>query len=299
MVKRDENRNEIDKINKVEKMSEVQKYMLNILKELVSIFDEHDIKYYMIGGTLLGAIRHKGYIPWDDDIDLAIPRDDYDRFLEIANDILPNSLTLRTYDDESYHHYYFARIVDTRYKILRMGSVKEREEELWIDLFPLDGLPRNTVKRVIHKTRLLTLKVLYHFATFDKVNLMRPNRPFYQRVIIKGCLIKGGRQSAIQMILACFVMYLMLYLESRKVKKIPIKKLIKYILIGMGGLASFQVLGSILGRTVQADFNQYLAVYFAGGIRNLNEYLKGFSTKADVFGKMSFIYLNNYIGKRL
>lgn len=186
MVKRDENRNEIDKINKVEKMSEVQKYMLNILKELVSIFDEHDIKYYMIGGTLLGAIRHKGYIPWDDDIDLAIPRDDYDRFLEIANDILPNSLTLRTYDDESYHHYYFARIVDTRYKILRMGSVKEREEELWIDLFPLDGLPRNTVKRVIHKTRLLTLKVLYHFATFDKVNLMRPNRPFYQRVIIKG-----------------------------------------------------------------------------------------------------------------
>lgn len=151
MVKRDENRNEIDKINKVEKMSEVQKYMLNILKELVSIFDEHDIKYYMIGGTLLGAIRHKGYIPWDDDIDLAIPRDDYDRFLEIANDILPNSLTLRTYDDESYHHYYFARIVDTRYKILRMGSVKEREEELWIDLFPLDGLPRNTVKRVIHQ----------------------------------------------------------------------------------------------------------------------------------------------------
>lgn len=74
MVKRDENRNEIDKINKVEKMSEVQKYMLNILKELVSIFDEHDIKYYMIGGTLLGAIRHKGYIPWDDDIDLAIPK---------------------------------------------------------------------------------------------------------------------------------------------------------------------------------------------------------------------------------
>lgn len=112
------------------------------------------------------------------------------------------------------------------------------------------------------------------------------------------CLIKGGRQSAIQMILACFVMYLMLYLESRKVKKIPIKKLIKYILIGMGGLASFQVLGSILGRTVQADFNQYLAVYFAGGIRNLNEYLKGFSTKADVFGKMSFIYLNNYIGNK-
>ena len=92
---------------------------------------------------------------------------------------------MRTYNDDSYHHYYFARVVDTRFKILRQGSLKEREEELWIDLFPLDGLPRNSILQLIHKARLLRLKLKYHFATFDKVNLLRPNRPLYQRAIIK------------------------------------------------------------------------------------------------------------------
>lgn len=181
--------NELEEINASKKMNEVQKYMLDMLKQLVALFKENDIKYYMIGGTILGAIRHKGYIPWDDDIDLAIPRDDYDRFLKIADDILPDGLKLRTYYDDSYHHYYFARVVDTHYKILRQGSLKDREEELWIDLFPLDGLPRNAILREIHKARLLRLKVLYHFATFDKINLMRPNRPLYQRAIIKGYMI--------------------------------------------------------------------------------------------------------------
>ncbi len=181
----EENKKELEEVNAAKKMNEVQIYMLDMMKQLVNAFNENNIKYYMIGGTLLGAIRHKGYIPWDDDIDLAIPRDDYDRFLEKAKEILPETLTLRTYYDESYHHYYFARVVDTRYKILRQGSLKEREEELWIDLFPLDGLPRNPILQKIHKMRLLLLKLSYHLATFDKVNLLRPNRPLYQRAIIK------------------------------------------------------------------------------------------------------------------
>jgi len=185
MITIDENRRELEEINASKKMNEVQICMLDMLKQLVAVFDENNIKYYMIGGTILGAIRHKGFIPWDDDIDLAIPRYDYDRFLKIAKDVLPNTLSLRTYYDDSYHHYYFARVVDTRYIILRQGSLKEREEELWIDLFPLDGLPRNSILQRIHKARLLRLKLLYHFATFDKVNLMRPNRPLYQRTIIK------------------------------------------------------------------------------------------------------------------
>ena len=185
----DDNNRELEIINANKKMTEVQVYMLNMLKQLVSIFNENHIKYYMIGGTILGAVRHKGYIPWDDDIDLAIPRYDYDHFLKIAKDILPESLTLRTYYDNSYHHYYFARVVDTRYRILRQGSLKDREEELWIDLFPLDGLPRNPIIRNIHKARLLRLKLLYHFATFDKVNLMRPNRPLYQRAIIRAYML--------------------------------------------------------------------------------------------------------------
>ncbi len=180
---------ELEQINSSKKLSEVQVFMLDMLKQLVALFEQNNIRYYMIGGTLLGAIRHKGFIPWDDDIDLAIPREDYDRLLNDLGKKLPPNMKLRTYDDDSYHHYYFARIVDTRYRIRREGSLKEREEELWIDLFPLDGLPRNPAKRAWHKFRLLALKLKYHFASFDKVNLLRPNRPLYQRIIIKAYMI--------------------------------------------------------------------------------------------------------------
>ena len=181
--------NELEELNKNKKMSEVQNHILDMTKQLVKILDSNHIKYYMIGGTLLGAIRHKGFIPWDDDIDIGVPRHDYDRFLEIADKVLPPSLKLRTYYDESEHHYYFARVVDSRYHILRQGSLKEREEELWVDLFPLDGLPRNKLIRGIHKARLLFWKGMYHFATFEKVNLQRPNIPKWQRLIIKGYMI--------------------------------------------------------------------------------------------------------------
>ena len=57
---------------------------LEIVKEVVSLCDCHNLKYYMLGGSMLGAIRHKGFIPWDDDIDLGMPRKDYELFLELA-----------------------------------------------------------------------------------------------------------------------------------------------------------------------------------------------------------------------
>lgn len=180
---------ELERINAEKTLNEVQRCMLEMLRQLIVLFRENGITYYMIGGTLLGAMRHKGFIPWDDDIDLAIPREDYEKLLEICKTKLPENFKLRTYYDDSYHHYYFSRIVDTRYQIRREGSLQTREEELWIDLFPLDGLPRNKVLCAVHKIKLLYLKLLYHFASFDKVNLKRPNRPLYQRLIIRGYML--------------------------------------------------------------------------------------------------------------
>lgn len=177
-------RKELEEINKNKTLSEVQIHMMDMIKAMVKILDEHKIPYYIIGGTLLGAVRHKGFIPWDDDLDIAIPRSYYEKYLKLCTKYLPDHLKIRTYDDNSYHHYYFARVVDTRYQLKRLGSLKERNEELWIDIFPLDGLPNNVILRQIHKLRLLTNKVLYHLASFDKVNINRPNRPKSQKIII-------------------------------------------------------------------------------------------------------------------
>jgi lipopolysaccharide cholinephosphotransferase len=170
-------------------LSPVQVHVMDLLHKLIELFEEENISYYILGGTMLGAVRHKGFIPWDDDVDIGIERRDYERFLKTCSSKLPDYLKIRTYRDKSYHHYYYARIVDTRYHIKRMGSIKERQEELWIDLFPLDGMPDGKIRTLIHKARLLTVRLMYHMSCFDKVNVKRPGRPLVDRMIIKFLMI--------------------------------------------------------------------------------------------------------------
>ena len=62
-------------------MNELQNKILEILKVFIKVCDKHNLKYYLKGGSVLGAIRHKGFIPWDDDIDVGMPRKDYDKFV--------------------------------------------------------------------------------------------------------------------------------------------------------------------------------------------------------------------------
>lgn len=170
-------------------LNDTQKYILHVLREVTRVLEELKIPYFMQGGTMLGAIRHDGFIPWDDDVDLGIPRADYDRLLKEVSARLPKNLELRTYDDETDHHYYFARIVDTRYQIRRMGSIEERLENIWVDLFPLDGMPNHCISRQWHKMRLLMTRLKFHLSCFEKVNIKRPGRPLVERIIIRIAMI--------------------------------------------------------------------------------------------------------------
>ena len=175
--------------NSQQHLNDTQKYILHVLREVTCVLEELNIPYFMQGGTMLGAIRHDGFIPWDDDVDLGIPRADYDRMLKEVSARLPENLELRTYDDETDHHYYFARIVDKRYQIRRMGSIEERLENIWVDLFPLDGMPNGCISRQWHKMRLLMTRLKFHLSCFEKVNIKRPGRPLVERMIIRVAVV--------------------------------------------------------------------------------------------------------------
>lgn len=157
---------------------------LDIVKEFIRICDKHGLKYFMAGGTFLGAVRHNGFIPWDDDIDMGMYRCDYDKFLKIAETELSYPYKIQTYQNTDSHHYYFSHVIDMRYKVRRLGSLDKREEYVWIDIFPYDGLP-NGVRGNLFYLRLLFCRFCYHMANFDKINIARTDRAVWQKAVLK------------------------------------------------------------------------------------------------------------------
>ncbi len=148
---------------------------LEIVKEVVAICEKHGFTYFMLGGTMLGAIRHKGFIPWDDDIDLGIPRKDYDRFLAIAPKELSKHLKLVNYHTDPEYHYYIARILDTETKVEeeRIGN-DNRFTNASIDIFPVDGTPNNNVLRKVYFFRVLYHRALMSLCYKDSIDRKRP-----------------------------------------------------------------------------------------------------------------------------
>lgn len=165
-------------------LTEAQKKIFEVFQPVKKYLDMTSMPYFLLGGTLLGAVRHKGFIPWDDDIDIGLFREDYERFIQEISANLPDHLELRTFRDESDHHYYFSRIVDNRFRMKREGSIVTRYENVWVDIFPLDGMPNGAIARRIHMARLMLVRLCYHIACFDKINLKRPHRPLSERAVI-------------------------------------------------------------------------------------------------------------------
>ncbi len=176
-------------------LRQLQMYELNLLKTFAGICEKHHLKYYMIGGTMLGAIRHQGFIPWDDDVDIGMPREDYKKFMEIVETEIPSYMVFLNYKKDKEYLRYFSRLVDRRVEIYNDSNTDTLVENAWIDIFPLDGTPDNKLRRWLFFTRLSAVRTMYHFSCFEKmVNLMRPGRPLYQRIIIKiGQKTKLGR----------------------------------------------------------------------------------------------------------
>jgi len=141
---------------------EIKQIQLEILKNIDSFCKKNDIKYSLYFGTLLGAVRHKGYIPWDDDIDLMMPRPDYDKFIDLYKH--KEFRVLSTIVDSKYP-YLFAKVEDKKTKLVEYSDI-EYNIGVNVDVFPLEGMPGNDndldlyLKKVKKYRRLLDVKII-------------------------------------------------------------------------------------------------------------------------------------------
>lgn len=129
-------------------LKELQNHELEMCKVFTTICDKLHLKYYLMGGSMLGAVRHQGYIPWDDDLDVGMPRKDYDIFLNKASQFLPSSYFLQTHITDPEYPYNFAKLRDSNTTFVEI-AVKNLHinHGVFIDIFPLDIYPDGKIKQ--------------------------------------------------------------------------------------------------------------------------------------------------------
>lgn len=139
----------------------LQLRVLEIVKAVDTTCRQHNLRYYIWAGTMIGAIRHKGFIPWDDDLDIAMPRADYNMLIAHAREWLPEQYEMVCAETDDTYPLPFAKIQDAgttlieRLHLHYLGGI-------YIDVFPIDGTPCNPLKRRMHFARYEYYKrVLY------------------------------------------------------------------------------------------------------------------------------------------
>ena len=139
----------------------VHQRILNILLAVDKMCSSHGLRYYLWAGTMLGAVRHKGFIPWDDDLDIAMPRPDYEQLIAHAAEWLPQPYELVCAETDSTYPLPFGKIQDGNTTLIERMHLKY-VGGIYMDVFPIDGVPANKLLQRIHFGRYEYYKrVLY------------------------------------------------------------------------------------------------------------------------------------------
>lgn len=161
-------------------LQDIQHVCLDILKDVHLFCVNNHINYTLCGGTLLGAIRHNGYIPWDDDIDIAMPRPDYDKFIQCYRSDNNYQLFAKEKHGCKGVKIAFARVCDMNRTYVDTDFIpwNDIDTGVWIDIFPLDGAldDRETVERKtrqIYRIWRLCIYLRYGMGNFSKKKLLR------------------------------------------------------------------------------------------------------------------------------
>ncbi len=166
-------------------LSPLQQKLLEMLTWFCNYLDKHQVRYYAIGGTLLGAVRHEGFIPWDDDIDIGIPRDDYMKLIKIFSEPVDGYFLESPYSGNADYLYSYAKLYDTQTTLVEHTKTLCKRG-IYIDVFPIDGIG-NSMEEAQN-----------NFKMFDKKNMflmmrtcvVRKERSWYKNasILIARCI---------------------------------------------------------------------------------------------------------------
>jgi len=156
-------------------LRELQLCELQILKDVRAVFDRHGLRYYLSGGSLLGAVRHQGFIPWDDDIDIMMPYDDYCRFLEVAQEELGEKYFVQNSDSDPSYAFAYTHIRKNNTTVLsEWDHLFYTHHGAWIDITPLVKVKGNKDRRI--KNTLL--RICYFLIMED--NAFSVNKTWFE-----------------------------------------------------------------------------------------------------------------------
>lgn len=144
----------------------LQKALLKIMDAFDAVCRAHNVRYYMACGTMLGAVRHKGFIPWDDDVDVYMPRPDYTEFKKHASEWLPENLKFVDSDSDPTFPHYYGKVEDLNTTLIERTYLGHYGG-LWIDVFPIDGASDSGEERRRHRKRFRHWRHLQYFVYRD------------------------------------------------------------------------------------------------------------------------------------
>lgn len=171
-------------------LSLLQQKQLEVLCEFVRVCELLSLRYYMVAGTMLGAVRHHGFIPWDDDIDVAMPRSDYEKFLKKAPELLDSRFELADYF--SPHHLWMTAILSNKHKEFVLNNAANKVNTgAWIDILMIDGVPKPGWKRECHYLKYKIYRMLFQLSHFSEIVNIYRSRPWYEKIIIKFAEVTG------------------------------------------------------------------------------------------------------------
>lgn len=171
---------------KLKTSREIQLVLIQDYKIVSQIWKNHNYYFCFTGGSIIGALRHKGFIPWDDDLDVGLSREDYNDFIENTSKEMPDYLKL--YLRKKTQQYV---ILDTRYEL---DYAKEEIDSLFdgesdvayptLDIQIFDGTPNNKILRIIHCLRVMALRAKIKMSDSQKIHAMKW-RPWWENALIR------------------------------------------------------------------------------------------------------------------